>query len=153
MQLMRNLCITDPQRNLERKIQEAELALEYEKKFSKEDILGKYLNTASYGTINGWTAVGVQAASRIFFSKPVWKLNLSSRRCSPACRKRPRSTTRSSIRRRRQERRNEVLARMANRGYISATGREASSRARTEALRHLLRTPDSPTSSTTSRTN
>ncbi len=30
MQLMRNLCITDPKRNLERKIQEAQLALEYE---------------------------------------------------------------------------------------------------------------------------
>ncbi|HWM55615.1 MAG TPA: biosynthetic peptidoglycan transglycosylase, partial [Solirubrobacterales bacterium] len=35
MQLMRNLCITDPKRNLERKIQEAQLALEYEEKFSK----------------------------------------------------------------------------------------------------------------------
>ena len=76
MQLMRNLCITDPQRNLERKIQEAQLALEYEKEHSKEDILGKYLNGASYGTINGSTAVGVQAASRIYFSKPVWKLTL-----------------------------------------------------------------------------
>ena len=35
MQLMRNLCITDPKRNIERKIQEAQLALEYEKKFSQ----------------------------------------------------------------------------------------------------------------------
>ena len=71
MQLMRNLCITDPKRNLERKIQEAELAVEYEGEHSKQDILGKYLNTASYGTINGSTAVGVQAASRIYFSREV----------------------------------------------------------------------------------
>ena len=36
MQLMRNLCITDPKRNLERKIQEAKLALEYEERHSKQ---------------------------------------------------------------------------------------------------------------------
>ncbi len=42
------------------------------------EILGQYLNIASYGTIEGSTAVGVQAASRIYFSKPVWKLSLAA---------------------------------------------------------------------------
>ena len=76
-QLVRNLCIRHPARNLERKIVEAKLAIEYAERHSKREILGQYLNTASYGTIDGSTAIGVQAASRIYFSRPVWKLSLA----------------------------------------------------------------------------
>jgi penicillin-binding protein 1A len=75
-QLVRNLCIQNPQRNLERKIVEAKLAIEYSERHTRREILGSYLNIASYGTVEGATAVGVGAASKIFFSKPVWKLNL-----------------------------------------------------------------------------
>jgi penicillin-binding protein 1A len=75
-QLVRNLCIPDPERTIERKIVEAELAGEYAKRHSRREILGSYLNIASYGTVEGSTAVGVGAASKIFFSKPVWKLKL-----------------------------------------------------------------------------
>jgi penicillin-binding protein 1A len=75
-QLVRNLCIRDPERNLERKIVEAKLALEYSERHTRREILGSYLNIASYGTVEGSTAIGVGAASQIFFSKPVWKLNL-----------------------------------------------------------------------------
>ncbi|MEX2107866.1 MAG: transglycosylase domain-containing protein [Solirubrobacterales bacterium] len=119
MQLMRNLCITDPQRNLERKIQEAELALEYEKKFSKEDILGKYLNSASYGTVNGTTAIGVQAASRIYFSKPVWKLTLEQAALLAGLPQAPSDYNPILNPEGALERRNEVLARMAKLGYIT----------------------------------
>jgi penicillin-binding protein 1A len=75
-QLVRNLCIRNPERNLERKIVEAQLALEYAERHSRREILGSYLNVASYGTVEGSTAIGVGAASRIFFSKPVWELKL-----------------------------------------------------------------------------
>ncbi len=64
MQLMRSLCFKHPQRTLERKAQEAKLAVEYEKHHSKAEILDAYLNRASYGTVDGRTAVGVQAASK-----------------------------------------------------------------------------------------
>jgi penicillin-binding protein 1A len=119
MQLMRNLCITDPQRNLERKIQEAQLAIEYEKKFSKRDILGKYLNSASYGTINGTTAVGVQAASRIFFSKPVWDLTLEQAALLAGLPQAPTDYNPILNPQGAKARRNDVLARMARLGYIS----------------------------------
>ena len=75
-QLVRNLCIPNPKRTIERKIEEAELAEEYAERHSRREILGSYLNVASYGTIEGSTAVGVGAAARIFFSKPVWELKL-----------------------------------------------------------------------------
>ncbi|HWO15505.1 MAG TPA: transglycosylase domain-containing protein [Solirubrobacterales bacterium] len=119
MQLMRNLCITDPQRNLERKIQEAQLALEYEKKFSKQAILGKYLNTASYGTINGSTAVGVQAASRIFFSRPVWELTLEQAALLAGLPQAPSDYNPILNPKGALARRNEVLSSMAKLGYIS----------------------------------
>jgi penicillin-binding protein 1A len=119
MQLMRNLCITDPKRNLERKIQEAQLALEYEKKFSKQDILGKYLNGASYGTINGSTAVGVQAASRIYFSKPVWKLTLEQSALLAGLPQAPSDYNPILNPKGAKARRNEVLSRMADLGYIT----------------------------------
>jgi penicillin-binding protein 1A len=119
MQLMRNLCITDPKRNLERKIQEAQLALEYEKKFSKRAILGKYLNGASYGTINGTTAVGVQAASRIYFSKPVWKLSLEQSALLAGLPQAPSDYNPILNPEGARERRNDVLSRMAKLGYIT----------------------------------
>jgi len=119
MQLMRNLCITDPQRNLERKIQEAQLALEYEEKSSKQAILGKYLNTASYGTINGSTAVGVQAASRIYFSKPVWKLTLEQAALLAGLPQAPTDYNPILNPEGALARRNDVLSSMAKLGYIS----------------------------------
>ena len=54
-QLVRNLYIADPERDLERKIREAKLAEELEEEHSKQWILEQYLNTASYGTIDGRT--------------------------------------------------------------------------------------------------
>ncbi len=52
-QLVRNLCIRNPKRNLERKIIEAQLAIEYAESHSRREILDQYLNTASYGTVEG----------------------------------------------------------------------------------------------------
>jgi penicillin-binding protein 1A len=76
-QLVRNLCIRKPERTLERKVIEVKLAYEYDKRHSRRDILGSYLNVASYGTVDGSTAVGVGAASLFYFSKPVWELSLA----------------------------------------------------------------------------
>ena len=119
MQLMRNLCITDPKRDLERKIQEAKLAIEYEKKHSKNQILGQYLNSASYGTINGRTAVGVQAAAKIYFSRPVWKLTLEQAALLAGLPQAPSEYNPILNPRGALSRRNEVLEKMADLGYIS----------------------------------
>src|SRR5919201_2236932 len=75
-QLVRNLYIAHPQDDLKRKIQEAKLATEYEDKYTKDQILTKYLNTASYGTTDGRTSVGVQAAAETYFNTGVSHLEL-----------------------------------------------------------------------------
>ena len=71
MQLMRNLYLGGDQHTFKQKIIEAKMALDYEKEHSKRSILTEYLNSVPYGTVGGQTAVGVQAAARIFFNKPV----------------------------------------------------------------------------------
>ncbi|MDX6586624.1 MAG: penicillin-binding protein [Solirubrobacterales bacterium] len=75
-QLVRNLYLKKPEDTLERKLQEAKMAMDYEDKYSKDEILEEYLNTATYGTNGGDTAVGVEAASQTYFNKHVSDLNL-----------------------------------------------------------------------------
>jgi penicillin-binding protein 1A len=80
MQLVRNIYLPyrlADTRSLKRKIIEAKLAEELEKKRSKNWILTQYLNDVDYGTLGGKTAVGVGAASQMFFDKPVTKLDLA----------------------------------------------------------------------------
>jgi penicillin-binding protein 1A len=118
-QLVRHLYITNPKRDLKRKIIEAQLAVCYAAHHSKREILDQYLNSASYGTTAGRTAIGVQAASKIYFNKPVWKLNLAQSALLAGL---PQSPTRYNpylnpgLAR---NRRNEVLQNMADQGYIS----------------------------------
>jgi len=78
MQLVRNLYIPQDrfQKTLTRKIREATLANELEQRHSKAWVLTAYLNNVPYGTVGGQTAVGVEAAARVFFGKPAWQLTL-----------------------------------------------------------------------------
>ena len=68
-QLVRNLYIKKPEDTLERKLTEAKWSMEFEEDYTKDEILEKYLNTATYGTNSGDTAVGVESAAQIYFNK------------------------------------------------------------------------------------
>jgi penicillin-binding protein 1A len=118
-QLVRNLCIQDPKRNLERKIVEAQLAIEYSEHHTRREILGSYLNIASYGTIEGATAVGVGAAAKIFFSKPVWKLTLPQAALLAGLPQAPSEYNPLLNPGAAKARRNEVLQKMQKLGYVS----------------------------------
>jgi penicillin-binding protein 1A len=76
MQLVRRLYLSR-ERSFKRKIEEATLAREMEKRRSKDWILTHYLNDVSFGTARGQEAIGVQAAARMFFGKPAKALNLT----------------------------------------------------------------------------
>jgi penicillin-binding protein 1A len=127
-QLVRNLCIRNPERTLERKIIEAKLALEYAKRHSSREILGQYLNTASYGTVEGATAVGVQAAAKIYFSEPVWDLGLPQIALLAGLPQAPTEYNPILHPVQARARRNEVLAKMAELGWISARRAAVASR-------------------------
>lgn len=70
-QLSRNIFLTH-EVSWERKVKEMFIALELEKKYSKDQILEFYLNNIYFG--NGY--YGIQAASKGYFSKDVDKLTL-----------------------------------------------------------------------------
>lgn len=71
-QLARNVFLTQ-ERTWERKVEEIFVAVELEKKYSKEEILEFYLNNIYFG--NGY--YGIQAASKGYFSREVNSLSLS----------------------------------------------------------------------------
>ncbi|WP_061933459.1 transglycosylase domain-containing protein [Aureimonas sp. AU22] len=70
-QLAKNIFLT-PDQTLQRKVQEAILALWLETKFSKDQILEMYLNRVYFGS----GATGVQAAARRYFDKNADELTL-----------------------------------------------------------------------------
>ncbi|RTL44791.1 MAG: PBP1A family penicillin-binding protein [Candidatus Melainabacteria bacterium] len=72
-QLVKNLFFLDTGRSADRKIAEALVATELEKRYSKPEILQIYLNEIYFG--NG--ANGIQQAAQRYFGKNVWELNLS----------------------------------------------------------------------------
>src|SRR5215217_1030716 len=123
MQLVRNLYTEDRARaglaGYQRKIKEAKLAEELENEHSKEWILDKYLNTVPYGTLGGQTAVGVQAASRTYFGKPVQRLKLREAALLAGLPQAPSSYSPVRDPEQAEARRNEVLAKMAQLGMIT----------------------------------
>jgi len=126
MQLIRNLYLGGDQHTLKQKIVEAKLALEYEEHHSKHSILNSYLNSVPYGTVGGQTAVGVQAAARIFFDKPVSQLDLEQSALLAGLPQAPSQYNPLLYPGAARERRNEVLAKMAELHYIThAQAREA----------------------------
>lgn len=71
-QLAKNVFLTQ-ERTLARKIEEAFLALQLERKYTKEEILEFYLNQIYFGQ----GSYGVQAAAQVYFGKNVEQLNLA----------------------------------------------------------------------------
>ncbi|HEX5979734.1 MAG TPA: PBP1A family penicillin-binding protein [Thermoleophilaceae bacterium] len=118
-QLVRALYIKDPERNFERKIREAKLASELEEEHSKTWILHEYLNSVPFGTVQGRTSIGVQAAAVTYFDKHVRDLELHESALLAGLPQAPsqynpfRNPT-AAI-----ERRNEVLEQMLDNGYIT----------------------------------
>ena len=119
MQLVRNLYLGGDEHTLKQKITEAKLALEYNKHHSKRSILNSYLNSVPYGTVGGQTTIGVQAAARIFFDKPVSQLDLEQSALLAGLPQAPSQYNPLLNPAAATERRNEVLAKMAELHYIS----------------------------------
>ena len=71
-QLVKNAILTT-EKTYSRKIKEAILSIEIERKFSKDDILQMYLNEIPYGS----SVYGIEAASQHFFGKPAKDLTIS----------------------------------------------------------------------------
>jgi penicillin-binding protein 1A len=118
-QLARALYIKDAERSFERKIREAKLASELEKRKSKRWILREYLNSVPFGTINGRTAIGVQAAAQMYFSRNGEDLELHQAALLAGLPQAPSQNNPFRNPSAALERRNEVLSQMARNRFIS----------------------------------
>jgi penicillin-binding protein 1A len=118
-QLVRALYIKDPTRNFKRKVREAKLASELEDEHPKDWILTSYLNNVPYGTVNGETAVGIEAASEIFFSKHAKDLTLDEAALIAGLPQAPSEYNPFKNPQAAIARRNEVLQAMVKQHYIS----------------------------------
>ena len=118
-QLVRNLYIRHPEDTLERKIKEAALAEELFEQHNRRWILNTYLNTAPYGTNEGQTALGVEAAAQTYFNKPAKELNLTEAALIAGLPQAPSEYNPFLDPKAALQRRNEVLGTMWEQGYIT----------------------------------
>jgi penicillin-binding protein 1A len=118
-QLVRNLYIRDPEETIKRKLVEAHLAYDMEDAHSKRWILTSYLNTAPYGTVEGETAVGAEAAAQTYYGKPARKLSLTESAMIAGLPQAPSEYNPFLDPRAAIDRRNEVLVAMEDQGYIT----------------------------------
>jgi membrane peptidoglycan carboxypeptidase len=98
-----------------RKIREVRYALGLEKLFTKSDILERYLNIAYFGA----GAYGVEAAARRYFSKPASQLTIAEAATLAGIVQQPTAYDPLRNPELSTERRNIVLARMAELDYIT----------------------------------
>ena len=108
--------LLSPERTLTRKFKEFILAMQVERKYSKDEILEMYLNEAPYGG----TAWGVEAASEMYFGVKVKDLNIAQTALLAGLPQRP--TAYSPFGNRPDLalwRKDEVLRRMKEDGYLN----------------------------------
>src|SRR5882762_7730290 len=116
MQLARNLFLS-PDRSFHRKIQEALLAVQMERRFTKPQIFTLYANQIFLG--HG--AYGFEAASEYYFSKPARQLKLEEAALLAGLPKAPQYYSPIAHPDRSQKRRNLVINAMLEDGKITAT--------------------------------
>lgn len=120
--------ILSPERTLSRKIEEASLALSLERNYSKELILELYLNTIYFGG----GAYGIEAASLHYFGIPSRDLSLEQAALLAGIIRSPNNYDPRRHPEAARDRRDVVLERMHELGYITEAQRDAAKAAPVE---------------------
>jgi penicillin-binding protein 1A len=106
-----------PEQTAKRKVQEAALAIELERRMSKDQLLELYLNRVYFGA----SAYGLEAASQTYFGKPASALTLPEAALLAALPKKPSRLSPAVDMPGALARAHTVLRRMAAEGWISIT--------------------------------
>ena len=136
MQLARNLFLS-PDRRWQRKVQEAMLAIQIERRFTKPQIFALYANQIALG--HG--VFGFEAASEFYFSKPAKQLTLPEAALLAGLPKGPSYYSPINHPDRAQKRRNLVINAMLEDGKITAT--QANDARSAPLALHLAHDPNS----------
>lgn len=114
-QVVKNFFFNQPQKTLSRKAQEAWLALELERKYSKEEIFEMYVNKIFMSE----NMSGVKTAAKVYFDKPLDELTLPEAALLAGMPQAPNAYNPFNNPERAEKRRNIVLSLMHQHGYIS----------------------------------
>ena len=118
--------LQDPERTISRKVKEAILAIKLERRFSKRQILGFYLNTIYFGR----GSYGIEAAARTYFDKHASELNVKQAAFLAGIIPAPESYQPDKDADLAKARRDLVLDRMLDEGYITARKHRRATRGR-----------------------
>jgi penicillin-binding protein 1B len=136
-QLAKNLYLTS-ERTVGRKAREAMLAIFLELRYDKEEILEAYLNQIFWGRSGSANLIGVGAAARAWFGRPVAELDLAEAALLAAMIKSPVEYSPLRKPEAARKRRDFVLGRLVELGWVeeaaAAAAREAPLPARDEPL-------------------
>ncbi len=114
-QQLSKLLFLKPERSISRKIKEAALSIQIEKRYTKDEIMGLYLNQAYFGT----KAYGIEAASHTYFNKSTEELTLAEAALLAALPRAPSYYSPFRNPGKALARRNLVLRKMLDLGYIT----------------------------------
>ena len=115
-QYIKNAALENPERTISRKIKEAILAIKLERKYSKDDILGFYLNTIYLGR----GSYGIEAAARAYFGKHAEELTIGEAAYLASIIPSPEQYQPDERPKIARQRRNRVLETMLDEGYLKA---------------------------------
>jgi penicillin-binding protein 1A len=115
-QQLAKLLFLEPDKTLSRKLKEALLALQIERRYSKDEILNIYLNQVYLGS----GAYGIEAAARTYFGKTTDQLTLAEGAMLAGLPAAPNKYSPINHLDRAYQRRGHVLRRMVDEGKITA---------------------------------
>ena len=105
-----------PEKQIKRKVQEAYLAIQLERNYTKDEIFGLYLNRIYFG--HG--AYGIQAAAQVYFNKSVDELNIAEAAMLAGLPQRPNGYSPFNDPERAKDRRAKVIGNMERYELISS---------------------------------
>ncbi len=123
-QQLAKMLFLKPEKSIVRKLKEAAISIQIEKRYTKDEILGLYLNQAFFGT----QAYGIEAASQTYFGKSVTGLTVGEAALLASLPKAPSYYSPFRNPERSLERRSVVLRQMLDDKFITQAQYESAMR-------------------------
>lgn len=120
-QQLAKMLFLKPARSVDRKIKEAAISIEIERYYTKDEILGLYLNQIYFGT----RAYGIEAAAQTYFGKSTGELNVAEAALLASLPKAPSLYSPFKNPQKAKERRGVVLREMLKNNFITKAQYEA----------------------------
>lgn len=114
-QQLTKMLFLKPEKSLIRKMKEAVLAAQIEKRYTKDEILGMYLNQSYFGS----RAYGIEAAAETYFGKSIYQLSIADAALLAGLQKAPTAYSPFRNPERALKRRNIVLQKMLENKFIT----------------------------------